>query len=391
MPLREIVEACVGVLVVQLFQAGVWAGLDAAAGRYAEVKDAPGPVERVLREQDEGRPPDDRALALEVLREEFGVRVAAAALRGLPSYIDRNYAAEREGGAVVLKVANAATTEAEIDFELEVVRRLAAAGVPVPPAVECRGGGLVARGRWRCSEFVPGRALKDAMPVDAAALERYGALVGRADRATAAIEHAADRRALPWNLDHAAETLRVCAPFVRDPRRRGFVETVLRRLEGEWAPLLAGLPECVVHGDMNPGNLLADDGGGVVCVLDVGDAGRMRRVNSAAVALADTVYWYPDRPVRSAEHFVAGYCRELRLGEDELRLVLPLVVVRMSVSVSMSAREASERPGNEHTAIDMSRKWLLISAFARTGAVGGGPAGAAAAEADAIVRAGAGR
>lgn len=336
-------------------------------------------MEERLEAEARGKPRRDASWASRALSEVFGLAVASDEPPSeLPSYIDQNFEARLEDGSrVVLKVANEATARGEIEFESALMRRLEAEGVPVPPLIEpCEAGrARAAEEGIRAMAFVEGRPMEEAMPVDGDALRALGALCGRMDRALASFAHPHDRRALPWNLDHAAEVVRANAsaleaaptPYPRAPvaAQVALVRRVAQKYEALVRAEPRPPPEAVVHNDFNPHNILVDprDPRRFTAVLDFGDATRTRRAASVAITAAHCMYHYLDRPLWCLARVLDGYCSEQPLGGDELRMVVPLAAMRLATSACMSARQRRVQPGNEHTQLNEAAKWDLLAAL----------------------------
>ena len=101
----------------------------------------------------------------------------------------------------------------------------------------------------------------------------------------------------------------------------------------------------MVHHDANDHNVLVDDHGAVVGLIDFGDMLVARQVNELAVTLAYALMDQPD-VVAAAQQVIAGYVSQFALQPDELRVLFDLVVARLASSVTISAHRSAAHADN---------------------------------------------
>jgi homoserine kinase type II len=140
------------------------------------------------------------------------------------------------------------------------------------------------------------------------------------------------------------------------------------RRAGRWWPGAEGLPAQVIHGDLAPGNVLADpDTGGVTGLLDFELAGAGFRVQDILAALYNsTALGTPDWPRRTAA-LLRGYASIRRLEAAEVAALPELLIARSLGSVLW--RAARWRAGlgrfGEVTAhagkLEATTRWLAAS------------------------------
>lgn len=317
--------------------------------------------------------------AKQLLARRFGLD--GATVVELPSYIDRNYEVEAGGRRYVLKVANAATSRAQLELEGAAMDALGAAalGFATPAVIEPEGStdglfelrsdhGQVHLGRL--VSFVPGILLADAGRPSDTLLRSIGAGLADADLALAVVRHPARVRALRWDLAQAgwlADELAV----VHDPRippaRQAWVEGALLQFRAKVAPALAALPRTVIHNDANDYNLTVDAAGTRLAGLfDFGDMLESCRIFEPVIAATYAAFHRPDDPFVAIAELVAGYDEALTaatgegLGADELELVPELVATRLACSLVSSAEAAAADPSNSYAGISEQGAWRLL-------------------------------
>jgi 4-aminobutyrate aminotransferase-like enzyme/Ser/Thr protein kinase RdoA (MazF antagonist) len=281
-----------------------------------------------------------------------------------------------DGGDYVVKVANPADPAAVLHLQNAAMRCLAEAWTAgtAPRPLETREGGTLGELEHdgailylRVVTYLQGTPLSRVPERDPASLRRLGAAIGEADRLLASLDVPDVARELPWDLSRAG-WIGSRTAAIADRRRRGIVERWLLQYRARTLPLLDELPRSLVHGDANDENLLvaphADGGWGVSGLLDFGDLAFGHTVNDLAITCAYAIFGAGD-PVAAAASVIAGYHEARRLSGLEIRAVLPLIGLRLSVSVTMSAIAATEDPANDHRQISQADAWRALEALER--------------------------
>jgi len=356
-------------------------------------------------------------------RDLFGLEPLE--IRALPGERDRNYLL-RNPDPCVLKLTDAREPLEPLQAQVAALRHLDAASLPVrTPRVI--GDLHTVENAWqeegtpprpaivRLVEYVEGTPLAEALPAtegpparggrgalgDAGAADSSGALagdrgspgevrrslagsVGRAlaqvDRALATFEHPGAERSLIWDLRRGVEVVEARLAGIEDAGRRRLLERVLDLVHAEVRP--AELRTGIIHGDANDHNLLVEAGGGpghppalvLTGLIDFGDLTRSWLVAEPAIAAAYLLLDDPD-PVGVAARVAAGYHAALPLEDGELQAFLPLVCLRLAVSVAISSERADAARDNPYLAVSEAPAWRALE---RLLAPEGGPRAQAA-------------
>jgi Ser/Thr protein kinase RdoA (MazF antagonist) len=199
--------------------------------------------------------------ARELGRERFGVDGAVAELG---SHQDQNVLIDCGSERFVLKIANAAFGEAELDLQNRAMLHLAERlplEVPRPcPALD--GSEIVAIERdgvtylLRLVTFIEGEPLIDVQHLAPPVLRALGAAAGRVARALEEFEHPAADRAMQWDPRHVGAVVEALAPHVEDPRRRALVIDVGAAAAEAIARLAPQLRRQIVHCDVTDWNVI---------------------------------------------------------------------------------------------------------------------------------------
>ncbi len=210
----------------------------------------------------EARPPEVSAeLAAEIARRVFGVDGEADPLDGER---DRNFRIDDGDRSFVLKVGNSADPAGVVEMQVLAMEHALRADASLPIARPCRTTDDRPAGAFTISgvdhavqlvTFVDGTALPPG-PTSPTTRRAVGAAVARLDRALAGFTHPLAQRALLWDVTRFPE-LRPKLGFLAADRR-GIVERRLERHETVVERALRLVPLSTIHGDVNPGNILAD-------------------------------------------------------------------------------------------------------------------------------------
>lgn len=272
------------------------------------------------------------------------------ALSPLTSERDLNHRLDAPHGRFVVKIGNRAEDPAVTRMQTRALRHAAAADPSLPiPRVVATGQGaddirLPGGEVMRVLTWLDGAPLAGLpySPAQTVGVARLGAGLTRALRGFT--DPAADH-ILQWDIRHALR-LRPLLPHVADLRLRGLCSCTLDAFEARVIPALPHLPWQVIHGDLNPHNLLGDPSAPdqVTGILDFGDMVRTPRLCDAAIAAAYQID--ADRAEESLAAFSEAWA-EIDPFTDQEATLLPLMVAsRMVTTLAITAFRAARYPEN---------------------------------------------
>ncbi len=301
--------------------------------------------------------------AARIARDHFGIAGSAGRrLLGCEGHIFRIDG--DDGCQWVLKLSPDGLTDS-IELQYKVLEFLASRnpGVAIQshrraldgnlPRVEFDGQHWLA---WVTS-FLPG-PVQASTPRSQRSPRELGSIMGRLDKILSGFDDDRIRRYLRWDLAQGKD-LRADREAIKDPARRelagGMLErslTIVDRLEGD-------LRKSVIHGDANDHNLLiGGDGASISAVIDFGDVVESWRVAEAAIAAAYALL-ETNEPVALAAEVLAGYHSEWPLNEAEIEAFLPLVEIRLCMTVINAAMAADD--GDEYSQIHAEAAWRALA------------------------------
>ncbi len=310
---------------------------------------------------------NDQIIAL--AREYYGLE---GTVNPLPGEIDLNYRLTTpEGASYVLKIAHTGESAAHLVFQHDLIAHLAKAGtgLQVPEVVPTVHGNSFTEittpggdDRFlRLLTWIEGRCLADIRPHTTALLEQVGAMCGHLSRALAGFDHPVAHRSLKWDPSGASWT-RLHLSKLSEPDQQDLALYFWELFEREAVPLFPVLRKSINYNDANDYNILVtgeEASQRVPGVIDFGDAVFTHTVNELAIAAAYAAMHKPD-PLAAIAHLVRGYHREYPLEEYEAQALFALIGARLLISVTCSAMNRAEHPGNAYLQISDAPAWELM-------------------------------
>ena len=308
--------------------------------------------------------------AARLARELYDLDVTAKFLPG--EYDDNFHLLTPDHRAFVLKVMHPAREKSFIDTQVQALQHLAE-HLPnrhLPRVIPNNRGDLFttitspdgdARIVWLLT-FIAGVTLASAHPRSFQLLHSVGQLLGELDAALANFAHPAAHRELPWDSARAA-WIADSLDAIENPSRRSLVKKFLALYHSEVQPLLPSLRRSVIYGDANDHNVLVGEPWPqprlARAVIDFGDMHFGLTASEPAIAAAYAILGQPD-PLSAAASLVSGYQQAYELQQTELKILFPLIAMRLAVSVVLSARRKRLRPNDPYLTISEAPAWQAL-------------------------------
>ena len=294
------------------------------------------------------------------LMRDYGI---AGELSSLDGEFDHNYAVHCDGVfSYVLKIMR---PECEMDFvgmQVSALRTIAdkAPDLPVPRVVTTVKGSTAVT--WQTSDgedriawvitALPGIPLGDASPHTPDLMYEIGKNLGAMTAALEDFDHPQLYRAFKWH-PLAPHWIEGKIDAVTDLVLRGRLHDIVGGFKQTCENALAQRRHLAIQCDANDYNLLlmpSPDGPRLSGIIDFGDMTRAPAVCDLATAAAYLVLGQ-ERPLDVLCALVAGYHASHTLDASDLKLVFPLLLTRLAVSVVNSALMKQERPEDPYVVI----------------------------------------
>ena len=326
--------------------------------------------------------------AAELASSLYGV---TGTLSALPSERDQNFRLSAGNGeAFVLKISGADEQRSILELQHDALGHLAGRfdQAEWPRVCRTKDDNAITRieGRnglrhlVRMLTYIKGRPLCEIRPHGPGLLRDLGAFLGRLTRAFADFSHGEKQPDLIWNMDHGPDIVRRYAGLIPNADRRRLVMGFCEAYEHVVLPCLDVLPRQVIHNDANDQNVLVrrarrggsgESGGSgghedpasaaleVAGLIDFGDMAHSCALYEPAVAAA-YVMLGKSEPLSAAAHVVAGYHAERPLTDLDLKLLYHCAVMRLCMSVAISAHQQAAEPENTYLSISEKNAWDLL-------------------------------
>ncbi|MFN3242435.1 MAG: aminotransferase class III-fold pyridoxal phosphate-dependent enzyme [Planctomycetota bacterium] len=291
----------------------------------------------------------------ELLLRDYGLR---GRLGPLPGEVDANLDLVTDEATYLVKIA-ASTDPGPLQLQIAALEHVArtAPDLPIPRTVPTRSGAALSSIRidgvehpvW-ITTWLPGTPLSRRPGVGTDTLESLGRTLGRLDRALGTFDDARARRELRWNLLQShwieAHLEDVEAGWLRD------VVTAVHDWFVDHRDALSALRQATVHNDANDHNILvaAEGSASITGLIDFGDMCHTALVGDLAIAASYAAMLAQD-PFAAIDAVTRGFHAELPLHDEELAMVLPLVELRLAVSIVNAAVQAKRRPKHAYAQV----------------------------------------
>ncbi|MBT3239302.1 MAG: aminotransferase class III-fold pyridoxal phosphate-dependent enzyme [Chloroflexi bacterium] len=306
----------------------------------------------------------------EILLDEYDL---AGILTVLPAEYDQNFLLDAgDLGKFVVKIANRSRQISELEFKNSVIEELSKTPNPYifPILTKSKSGEQILKIAdnenqeflLRVLSYLPGEPLNAVLPLTENTLAHVGETLGQVDTALKDFSHPNMQYPFRWDLAQI-EWISKHTSSIKDPYRRGIVERALLQFRAKVKRYLDKIPISVIHNDANGDNLLLQpDQQGELHVsglIDFGDAIQTHTVNELAILCAYAIQGQEDI-LSSLQIITAGYHQQRKLNEFEIRILLPLIIMRLCTSVLMSAIASHEDPENSHRQTSESSGWDML-------------------------------
>ncbi len=314
--------------------------------------------------------PTTESEAARLASELYALECTAEALPG--EYDDNFHLVTADDRHFVLKVMHPAHESSFVDMQARALQHLAKK-LPdreLPRVIATNDGKLFTRvtaadGSPRfvwLLVYVQGQVLAKANPHTSELLASVGQLLGEIDTVLAGFDHPAAHRELQWDSARAAwiaDSLNV----IENESRRTLLKKFLALYQAEVVPALPHLRRTVIYGDANDHNVLVSDpwpqARRAKAVIDFGDMHHTITVSEPAIAAAYAILGKSD-PLPAAQAVISGYHRAYPLQESEIKIIFPVIAMRLAVSVVLSAQRKKIRPDDPYVSVSEASAWQAL-------------------------------
>ena len=306
------------------------------------------------------------AEAQALAERHFGV---TGAIQPLYSERDQNFRLKNGAGDWTLKIVSVEEPAEVIDSQIQALKHIARIdpGLPVPRVHPTRDGAASARAS-RAGEshivfllsYLPG-VIAEQVPQTATLLRNHGSMVARLGQAMRGFFHpATGGRELLWDI-RMAERFLPHVDKLQERARRENARSFLQNFIGTVMPRLEGMRAQVIHGDVNPHNLLVDPAAPerITGIIDFGDMIHAPLIMDLASAISDFLI---DKAniVAVIEAVTEGFHGTTPLEPAEAEVLYDLIVMRLLLAALIAAWRMAETPDSPNYLNDNFEGKLLV-------------------------------
>ncbi len=309
------------------------------------------------------------ASAVQLLKDYYQMSVTA---EKLPGELDLNFKIKASNGEkYILKIANSAEQLENLELQHAAMQHLEKKDFGLTTSVPVKNSAgieifsindLAEQKRFvRLLTWVEGRVFANAAPHSPELLSRLGELCGKLSKSLQGFDHPAAHRFLKWDPRQTDWIKDHFDKFSKE--RKHTVEHFFDLFSREALPLFDQLRQSVNYNDANDFNVLVDADPAspqVPGVIDFGDLVYTHTINELAIALAYAMM-HKENPLEAACHVVRGYHQIFPLTETELKVLFPLTVARLLISVTCAEINRAEHPQNAYLQISDAPAWILLN------------------------------
>ena len=208
----------------------------------------------------------------------------------------------------------------------------------------------------RLLHFIPGNFMKDQSK-NKNSLLKIGSFLARLDNALHGFDHEAGHRNFPWNLSQNGFFVDFGVHLKK--KHRLIVESFLIKKTEYLNENAFYLRKGIIHNDGNDHNIITDDNGSAIGIIDFGDIVYSYIASEPAIAMAYVSIDSKD-PLFDMANILKGFHNIYKLTDAELRFTIYLVCLRLSISVTMSNYRTKLFPDNKYLKVSENRAWTFL-------------------------------
>ena len=265
---------------------------------------------------------------------------------------------------MVLKISNPAENKTILEMQHECMKYIRAnnAALQVPWMLVGDGENAIMEYDLqsttylvRLAHYLPGLLLTDVSQCGPM-LHKLGAFLGHLSLAMRGFNHSAAHRNFPWDI---AQT-----DFIETHKQyvNQHVETIDHFIElykKIVLPNSTNLRKSVIHNDGNDHNVLANNDGEIVGIIDFGDMVYSFVACEPAVCMTYVALEKND-PLQSIAQVLKGFHEIFPLVDDELRSIIYLICIRCCITVTMAAYRKLLFPDNKYISVTENQAWDFL-------------------------------
>lgn len=304
----------------------------------------------------------------QVLEDIWGLRGSISQLDG---EFDLNFLLQTNHKAYIFKVMRADCDEALVDMQCCAFAHLnqISPSLPMPKVINTLANQpyIQTKDEAGCNRLVwllqalPGTTYAHFTPKSLPLIGQLGHYLGHMDKQLESFAHPYLERDFKWNLMQA-DWVHEQLHCIKDESKRTLLKSISMAFIAV-KPQLDALPQVALHNDVNDYNILAQGNyyasAAITGIIDLGDMCRGAKVCELAICGAYIVLDQAD-PSAALCQLVSSYHQQHLLSQKELKLIWPLLLMRLVVSIVNSTQMAATKPHDPYITISQASAWDFL-------------------------------
>ncbi|MHA2100835.1 MAG: phosphotransferase, partial [Candidatus Kariarchaeaceae archaeon] len=194
---------------------------------------------------------------------------------------------------------------------------------------------------FRVMSYLPGIVYADFKPHSSEFMYSLGEFMAEIRIALEDIKLNVDKKQFNWDIEYGLDTINKHIENITNDSELKLIKNYLQQYRDTFQNDLKDLEEGIIHGDANDYNVIVQNPSEMLGpvkfgLIDFGDFVYSRKISDLAVTIAYAILDKPN-PMTILMDIVKGYNSKFRLNESEMKILFPMVIIRLCVSVAMSA------------------------------------------------------
>ena len=296
--------------------------------------------------------------ALKILKKKYNL---TGTIKNLYSDRDQNFLLITDSSKYILKIFNQCEKMETVDLQISAMNFIAESSFPfeIPRPI-----GSVHKVIKReidyivcLFEYVEGNFLYESELLSSDYIS-MGNFMGNLSEVLGNFNHPGASRKFEWDIQNL-EILQERVQYIEQRNNRDIVNRVIDLYVKTVIPKINYLRKSIIHNDGNDRNIIINNNNLVKGIIDFGDMVHSFTVLEAAVCMS-YIGQNTKTPFDPMFDFLTGFRSKYPLHHEELCSILPMVCIRLCISLTMSAWRKKLFPENHYLIVSEHSSWVLL-------------------------------
>ncbi len=295
--------------------------------------------------------------ALKILKKKYSL---TGKIKNLSSDRDQNFLLITDSDKYILKVFNQCEKMETVDLQISAMNFIAESSFPFEIPRPIGSAYTIIKHEINyivcLFEYVEGNFLYESELLSSDYIS-MGNFMGNLSKVLENFIHSGASRKFEWDIQNL-KILQERVQYIEQRNNRDIVNRVIDRYEKTVIPKINYLRKSIIHNDGNDRNIIINNSR-VKGIIDFGDMVHSFTVLEAAVCMS-YIGQNTKKPLDPMFDFLTGFRSKYPLHHEELFSILPMVCIRLCISLTMSAWRKKLFPENDYLIVSEHSSWVLL-------------------------------